>query len=62
MIRHVEEVVDKVLNRKYVVKMCDTAWERPWRIMAMGAMYIEGIRDTTNSNNKSEKNNNVMDY
>ncbi len=28
LIRHVEEMVEKVLNREYVVKMCDTAWER----------------------------------
>ncbi len=62
LIRHVEEVVKKVLNREYVVKMCDTAWKRLRRIMAMGGMYmLMGIRATTNPN-KSDKTNNVIDY
>ncbi len=52
----------EVLNREYVVKMYDTAWERLWSIMAMAAMYIEGFRATTNSNNKSDRNNNIIDY
>ncbi len=42
LIRPAEEVVEEVLNREYVVKTCDTAWERLRRIMAMGAMYIKG--------------------
>ena len=51
-------LVEEVVNRK-LWSRC--AWERLRRIMAMGAMYIEGIRATTNPN-KPDKNNNVVDY
>ncbi len=62
MIRHVEEVVEEIFNRKYVVKMCDNAWERLRRIMTMGATHmLRGIRATTNPN-KFDKTNNVIYY
>ena len=40
LIRHVEEAMEEILSKKYMAKMCDTAWERLRRIIAMGAMYV----------------------